>query len=297
MEQLLKIAATFAGIGGVGAIVLLLIYNKWLSLPIFQKMTKSQQFTLFLLVIVLTFFFGLAAIYAYVQVNHNPPTGDTRRNEGSVVFGQIEISTHDCAWEPMSRPIHVVAPIRSISGQYWKIGGPPLGLPPQRKWAMGSHHLFPLGEAAKNDSLDVDPIFDVALVNKGPGTVVISRIGIRPIAAWTSPKGPPFSGRIVNFDSYSLEMDGFEPGKDQFLVLKEPVSLVPNDPYRFKLRLSGYCRHAPRNETVIQLIVEADQKVIASDDIFWVCSRFQKFKRCMRFLVQARFGSNSISSG
>jgi len=57
-------------------------------------------------------------------------------------------------------------------------------------------------------------------------------------------------------------------GVDQFLLLEEPVSLIPNDPYRLKLRLSGYCHHAPRNETVIQLILEADQKVIASDDIY-----------------------------
>jgi hypothetical protein len=65
-----------------------------------------------------------------------------------------------------------------------------------------------------------------------------------------------------------LEMQTFEIGEDQFLVLAEPVSLVPNDPYRLRLQLDRYCKVAPRNETVIQLLIEANQEIIASDLIY-----------------------------
>jgi hypothetical protein len=185
-----------------------------------------------------------------------------------VTFGQIEFSTMQCDWEPLSRPIEIVAPFLNPVGRPWSFGGAPIGLPPRNRWPMGSHQRFPNIGAGSSTELGDDPVLDVTLLNKGTATAVVSRIGIRPIAAWTSPKGPPRSGRISLSDGYALEMETFEIGNDQFLVLSEPVSLIPNDPYRFRLRLDRYCKVAPRNETVIQLLVEANQEIIASDHIY-----------------------------
>jgi hypothetical protein len=186
----------------------------------------------------------------------------------TVTFAQVEISTVRCNWDPLSRPIQVVAPFLNPVGRYWSFGGKPIGLPPQDQWPMGSHQLYPgIGDGGSGDRVD-DPVFDVTLLNSGTAAVVVSRIGIRPIAAWTSPKGPPRSGRIADADGYAIEMQVFEMGKDQFLILAEPISLLPNDPYRFSVQLKGYCDMAPRNETVIQLIVEANQEIFVSESIY-----------------------------
>lgn len=68
MSELAKIFATAAGIGGIGAFVLLMLYRQWMTLPIFSKMTKKQQFVAFLVFFSFTLVFAVVAIVAYVIV-------------------------------------------------------------------------------------------------------------------------------------------------------------------------------------------------------------------------------------
>lgn len=69
VEDLWKAAFGIAGLGGIASFVVWSLYRQWLQLPIFQQMTKKQQFRIFVVFLVLTFFFGLAGLgtYAYVS--------------------------------------------------------------------------------------------------------------------------------------------------------------------------------------------------------------------------------------
>jgi hypothetical protein len=61
-----KLALGIAGIGAVAAFVIWSLYKKWLSLPIFQRMEKRQQFIIFILFFTLTFLFAIGGLAAYV---------------------------------------------------------------------------------------------------------------------------------------------------------------------------------------------------------------------------------------
>jgi hypothetical protein len=70
MNALGEVAFGIAGVGGVAAFVLWSVYKQWLKLPIFQKMTRDQQYKLFRLFIILVFVFGIfgVAVYGYVSI-------------------------------------------------------------------------------------------------------------------------------------------------------------------------------------------------------------------------------------
>ena len=67
MGVLWKAAVSVAGLGAVASFVLWSLYRQWLTLPIFQQLTKKQLFVLFLVFFFLTFLFGVSglATYAY----------------------------------------------------------------------------------------------------------------------------------------------------------------------------------------------------------------------------------------
>jgi hypothetical protein len=65
MQEFWKVALSMAGLSAVAAFVLWSVYKQWLRLPIFQRMTKKQQFELFRLVIVFTFVFSIAGLATY----------------------------------------------------------------------------------------------------------------------------------------------------------------------------------------------------------------------------------------
>ena len=73
MQDFWKVAVSVAGVGALGAFVLWSLYKQWLKLGIFQRMTKQQQFLLFVLFLVLTFLFACAALitYAVVQTSYS----------------------------------------------------------------------------------------------------------------------------------------------------------------------------------------------------------------------------------
>ncbi|MDB5391750.1 MAG: alpha/beta hydrolase, partial [Planctomycetaceae bacterium] len=207
------------------------------------------------------------------SIDRTPSVDQTKASnlspDGSVIFGQIEIAEDQCMWNAIEKPFKVVAPIRGLSGRDWRFGGPPLSTPKDR-YLLGSHQRYPLdkkGDPIKSTG-SVDPVFNITLLNKSQTSVVLSRIGIRPIAAWTSPKGPPFAGKVTQVDCYCLNVKTFEVDGDQWLRLKEPVYLESHAPYRIQLMLKGYCDAVRRNETVIQFLIETNLTVIASDETY-----------------------------
>ena len=68
-DELWKVALGIAGLGAIGAAVFFFLYKQWLTLPIFQRMTKDQQYKLFKLFLILTFVFAIftLVIYAYTK--------------------------------------------------------------------------------------------------------------------------------------------------------------------------------------------------------------------------------------
>jgi hypothetical protein len=201
-----------------------------------------------------------------------PPVEATRSDAHipEMHFAQIEMATDQCLWEEMQRGIRLEAPIANPMGHPWSFGGPYKGTP-QQWYPVGSHQLmtFFWPERQREQEVRVaDPIVEFTVVNTSGHASVISRIGIRPLAAWTSPKGPPFAGKINQFDYYELPIGEFEIGKDLTLRLPDPIHLEPNASYRFRLRLRDYAAGVQRNESVIQLVIIADERVYTSQDIY-----------------------------
>lgn len=69
MEEIWKFAFGIAGIGAITSLVLWSLYQRWLTLDIFQQMTKNQQFILFIIFFVLTFLFAIFGLGCYVLVS------------------------------------------------------------------------------------------------------------------------------------------------------------------------------------------------------------------------------------
>jgi hypothetical protein len=71
METFWKAALAVGGLATVGVFLFWALYQRWLSLPIFARLTKRQTFTLMVMFLFLTFIaFGLC-IYAYVQTRND----------------------------------------------------------------------------------------------------------------------------------------------------------------------------------------------------------------------------------
>lgn len=73
MNKFWKAALAVGGIAAIGAFVFWSLYNKWLSLPIFSKMSSDQTFSIMIIFLILTFvaFVILAVIYL-VSKNRHP---------------------------------------------------------------------------------------------------------------------------------------------------------------------------------------------------------------------------------
>ena len=71
MDAFWKTALSIAGIGAVVSFVIWSLYRQWLKLPIFQQLTKEQQFKLFRLFLIFTFLLALTGLVAYVYIKSN----------------------------------------------------------------------------------------------------------------------------------------------------------------------------------------------------------------------------------
>ncbi len=83
MLELWKIAIGISGLGAVSALVIWSLYREWLRLPIFQTLTKKQQFTLFMTFLILTFLFGIAGLVTYASVVKQNGTNGTQHDKKS----------------------------------------------------------------------------------------------------------------------------------------------------------------------------------------------------------------------
>ena len=120
-----------------------------------------------------------------------------------------------------------------------------------------------------------DPILEFTVINSGNTAAIVSRIGIFPTAAWTSPKGPPFAGKVTAFDYYELEISSFEPLKPVLLRLPDPIHLSPNASYRFRLRLKRFAAGVKRNEAALRLLVIANNVDYASEEFYLGLHQFE----------------------
>jgi hypothetical protein len=74
VNEFWKIALGVAGLGSVAAFVLWSLYRQWLTLRIFQRMTRVQQFRIFVLFLVLTFLFAAAGLVTYAHTHSTQGT-------------------------------------------------------------------------------------------------------------------------------------------------------------------------------------------------------------------------------
>ena len=97
MTEFWKIALSISGAGGVAAFVLWSLYKQWLSLPIFQTLTKKQQFSLFRLFLILTFLFGITALIVFSLQNTGNGNGkpETVKITNSKKYEELPINYGD----------------------------------------------------------------------------------------------------------------------------------------------------------------------------------------------------------
>lgn len=69
MGEFWKVALSVAGLGAVACFLFWSLYKRWLNMPIFQVLTKKQQFILFVLFFSLTFVFAVLALGSYVYIS------------------------------------------------------------------------------------------------------------------------------------------------------------------------------------------------------------------------------------
>ncbi len=67
MERLWKAAFAAGGIAAVGAFVFWSLYKQWLALPIFERLSQGQTFTVMLVFLVFTFFTLIAAFVLHAR--------------------------------------------------------------------------------------------------------------------------------------------------------------------------------------------------------------------------------------
>jgi hypothetical protein len=96
MAELWRIALGVSGIAGVVSFVLWSLYRNWLQLDIFQRMTKKQQFILFMTFFILTFLFALAGLGAWVVVQLNrDDDGSNGKGDSAKLQKVLTVSIQD----------------------------------------------------------------------------------------------------------------------------------------------------------------------------------------------------------
>jgi len=113
-----------------------------------------------------------------------------------------------------------------------------------------------------------DPIFDITLVNFSSNPSIISEIGFKAISQWVRSKGYGLTWIIKTTNFYEIFVDKFVEGQIVTLRFKDPIFLASKAPLRFKLRLRNYHEAVEGNETIISLIVKADDKLFFSEEIY-----------------------------
>ncbi|OHC63253.1 MAG: hypothetical protein A2040_07585 [Rhodocyclales bacterium GWA2_65_19] len=77
MDKYWKSAIAFTGLGGVGAFVFWSLYQGWLQLGIFSKLTSEQTFQIMILFLCLTFLGLIVLVLAYLKSSHSRTSVDS----------------------------------------------------------------------------------------------------------------------------------------------------------------------------------------------------------------------------
>lgn len=96
--ELWKVAfGSAGGVAAIGAFVMLSVYRNWLKLPIFQKTTKDQQYSLFRLMLILTFLFAvvLAILWFLKPSGSQAPTAANTKNANEMSTEEINREVDD----------------------------------------------------------------------------------------------------------------------------------------------------------------------------------------------------------
>jgi hypothetical protein len=199
-----------------------------------------------------------------------PPSAGSAVADSKISFVQIEMATDQCLWEEMRHHRAPEAPIYNpITGRPWF--NQTYEVQPKESYPFGSHQLanYHWTPAQRESETRIaDPILEFTIVNRSGIPTVVSRIGFRVSNVWNAAKAAPLAFRLVSYDMYELAVKDLVIGEDQLLRLPDPIYLEPNAPYRFRLRLKDYAAGAKKNETVIRLVVVADNDTLISDEIY-----------------------------
>jgi hypothetical protein len=234
------------------------------------------------------------------QTQSSSRTNTATHKSEPLSFKEIEIDEKLCQWTEIQRPYKRAARDTKMDGSPRLAGAAAFG---QRLpvWPIGSHQLSKFGDCPNceaevfqmmlgmnagikpdahrpekpiDTSRSIDPIFSIVMANTSDEPMVLSAIGIVPVAAWTAIKAQPGIRPLVEFDGVVIGMNGFEEGKSQMHRFDAPIQIDQNATYRVKLQLNHYNRAVTnnydnsRNESVIRIRAVADQQTIESENLY-----------------------------
>ena len=113
---------------------------------------------------------------------------------------------------------------------------------------------------------NIDPIFDITILNETPDPIIITQIGFVPISARKDIKGIPISGKIEILEGYTIRVNKFNFGEEEVLNLEDPIYLEGKAAFRFTLKLENYRSVAisKGNDTVMKILIRANKQRIQS---------------------------------
>ncbi|WP_051470132.1 alpha/beta fold hydrolase [Fischerella sp. PCC 9605] len=114
----------------------------------------------------------------------------------------------------------------------------------------------------------VDPILDVTVRNKSDDTVIITRLFVAPLAAWTIPKAYPMPGVIKVMNAYTIPVD-FTKKLSRF-TFDDPLFIPAKGPWRFTIHLKSFDQSLSPfgNESLITIGIEGNNFSCESKPIY-----------------------------
>lgn len=138
-------------------------------------------------------------------------------------------------------------------------------------YKIGFHQLPTFTWKKEEEEADrrvIDPIFDITLINSTSEPVLFTAVGFEALDAWSTFKGLPISGKVKRVDAYELQVKDFVVGKKTFLYFPDPIYLALGAPYRFSLRLRGYVKAVPGNNSEIKFVFEIAGQYFSSFPVY-----------------------------
>ena len=119
MEKFWKAALGVAGIGAIGLFVFYGLYKKWLSLPIFEKLSQDQTFYVMCGFLALVFAVAIFAIIAWLRHSPAGETSDAALHRLEQSWSGVNYIDCDNLVGP---DVNRAANALSMTAQYWRKG-------------------------------------------------------------------------------------------------------------------------------------------------------------------------------